>query len=206
MNRSNWFPEILNTCDQFKSDANRISRKRQKELESVANYIAGCKASDQIPQLIVICTHNSRRSHFGQIWLQLAAEYYGIELRSFSGGTEATAFHPNAVSSIERKGFQVVQGGGDNPRYQLSYTNDRPAITCFSKKFDDQANPQDQFAALLVCDSAAESCPIVHGADERFVLPYRDPKEYDGTELEKIKYDERCFEIGREMFFLISIV
>ena len=54
--------------------------------------------------LIFICTHNSRRSHMGQLWAQVAAFYYGIEhVYCYSGGTEATAFNPRSVKAQNGK-------------------------------------------------------------------------------------------------------
>jgi hypothetical protein len=35
-------------------------------------------------------------------------------------------------------------------------------------------------------------------------LPYLDPKEFDDTEFESIKYLEKVKEIGREMLYTVS--
>ena len=56
----------------------------------------------------------------------------------------------------------------------------------------------------MVCNSADQGCPIVSGCDFRLSLPYEDPKAYDDTDLESIKYAERCRQIGREMLFVLS--
>ena len=69
----------------------------------------------------------------------------------------------------------------------------------FSKKYDDALNPQSGFAALLVCSDAEEACPIITGASVRIALPYLDPKLYDGTAIESLKYAERRDDIGRLM-------
>ncbi len=204
MNKANWIPKVLGICEEFHQSYGKINQDRRKHLEAISAYIRECENLEKEVQLVVICTHNSRRSHFGQVWLQVASEYYGHNMRVYSGGTEATAFHPNAVKAMRRFGFEVSSSEGQNPTYKLRHSNDSMPIPCFSKKFDHSENPHDQFAAILVCNDAAEACPFVPGANERFVLPYNDPKEYDGTDLEEQKYDERCSEIGREMFYVIS--
>jgi hypothetical protein len=37
-------------------------------------------------------------------------------------------------------------------------------------------------------------------------MPYDDPKDYDDTDQEQAKYDERCRQIAREMFFTFQYV
>jgi hypothetical protein len=56
----------------------------------------------------------------------------------------------------------------------------------------------------MVCAEANESCPIVPGADFRLGLPYQDPKAFDNTPQQNEKYDERCRQIAREMFYVFS--
>ena len=69
----------------------------------------------------------------------------------------------------------------------------------FSKKFDDPANPQQGFAALMVCGEADAACPFVKGAPVRVSMPYLDPKIYDGSAFEPAKYAERRDDMGRLM-------
>jgi arsenate reductase len=76
----------------------------------------------------------------------------------------------------------------------------------YSKRFADQGNPQNDFAALFACDQAADSCPVVQGAGLRLPLPYVDPKVSDNSPAEAATYDERSRQIAREMFYLMSIV
>ena len=53
-------------------------------LDQLVTYM---KDADS-PQLNFICTHNSRRSHLGQIWAAIAGAYYNVDVATFSGGTE----------------------------------------------------------------------------------------------------------------------
>ena len=74
----------------------------------------------------------------------------------------------------------------------------------FSKCYDDAPNPSEDFAAIMVCTSADEGCPLVAGCDFRLALPFDDPKAFDDTPLAAAKYEERCREIGREILYVFS--
>ena len=71
--------------------------------------------------------------------------------------------------------------------------------TEFSKHYDDPANPQKGFAALMVCGEADAGCPFVKGSALRVSMPYLDPKIYDGGAYETAKYAERRDDMGRLM-------
>jgi len=203
------FSEIISFCDELVTEFNLISEERKAQLTSLSNYISQKIANEEIPKLIVICTHNSRRSHLGQIWLSVGADYYGLpEIKTYSGGTEATAFNIRAVNAMQRIGFSILATDEktDNPIYSITWRKGMLPYTAFSKKFDGDPNPQNKFGAIMVCTEADKGCPIVSGCDFRLPLPFEDPKAYDGTSLEEAKYSERAKQIGREMLFVISQV
>ena len=201
------YTKLRNTIDQLIQHFDHIPQERKELLQEVAEYIGGELRQNDSVKLNFICTHNSRRSHLSQIWTQTAAAHYGIGgVQTFSGGTEATAFNPRAVAAVERAGFHVKNPGGDNPKYKVKYAEDSEPMTCFSTTFDDQANPEEDFAAIMTCSDADENCPFVPGTSFRKAVTYRDPKESDGTDQEKETYDERCLQIGREMFYMMSLV
>jgi arsenate reductase len=184
-----------------------VPQGRKRLLEEVAAFVSSKRAERDPPDLTFICTHNSRRSHFGQLWASVAATHFGIEgVRTYSGGTEVTAFHPLAVAAIEKAGFVVNGPAGDNPRYQVTFADDGPVMECFSKRYDDPFNPAEGFAAIMTCGEADEACPVVLGAAFRAAIPYEDPKVADGTPRETEVYDERCFQIATEMLYLFSRV
>ena len=141
-----------------------------------------------------------------QIWAQTAAEYFNIpNIHCYSGGTEATAFNPRAVNAVKKAGFIVNQmDETENPLYLVYYSIDKPPIKCFSKVYSDKFNPQKDFAAIMTCSDADANCPVVFGSEARFPIRYDDPKEFDNTELEELKYDERFKQIGREMIYVFS--
>ena len=190
-------------CSELEGEFARIPEARQQELAELGDYIFEKRQAGEAVQLTVICTHNSRRSHIGQLWLAAAAAYYGVDgVATYSGGTEATAFNPRAVAAMRRAGFSIAGDETEtNPRYTATLGEGLPEITLFSKKYDDSANPQRGFGAIMVCSDADAACPFVPGADMRLAIPYEDPKKSDGTTAEAATYDERCRQIGREMLF-----
>lgn len=201
------YKKLQTTLKELKQGFKEIPSARKEKLGEVANYIREELKKSGNVKLNFICTHNSRRSHLAQIWTQTAAEGYGIKnVETYSGGTEATAFNPRAVAAVERAGFSVDNPGGENPKYEIRFSEDAAPMICFSKTFDDPVNPSKDFAAIMTCSDADENCPLVPGTTFRSPITYRDPKESDGTDREKETYDERCVQIGTEMFYMMSLV
>lgn len=195
--------QLQTYCEALENEFGSIPEPRQKELAELGDYIFEKRQAGEEVKLTVICTHNSRRSHMGQLWLAAAAAFYGVGgVSTYSGGTEATAFNPRAVAAMRRAGFGISEGKGEpNPRYIASLGDSAGTLNMFSKKYDDPANPQQGFAAIMVCSDADAACPFVPGADMRLAIPYDDPKKSDGLPAETATYDERCRQIGREMCF-----
>ena len=198
-----------NYCQSFENEFDLIHKNRKTQLEELAQYIAQKQKDDQPTKLNVICTHNSRRSHIGQLWLSVAALFYHKnKIHTFSGGTEATAFNYRSVAALRRAGFEIktADSSVENPIYLSTFNFSQAPLKMFSKKYDHAENPQREFAAIMVCSDADESCPVILGAENRFVLTFNDPKHFDDTDLESKKYDERVRQIGREMFYVMSRV
>ena len=202
------FEKLNDYCKTFEKEFHLIPSERKEQLRILCQYIYQKYIDKKMAKVVVICTHNSRRSHMGQLWLATAASFYNIShLKSYSGGTEATAFNPRSVAALRRAGFEIVtHDESDNPIYYGAFGFSQTPQKMFSKKYDHEANPKENFAAIMVCDSANEACPIVHGADQRFAIMYDDPKAFDDTDLESEKYDERVRQIGREMFYVMNFI
>lgn len=202
------YPSLQLYCLELTRGFVSIAGERQRQLGAIAAYINDVRRHHQPVNLIYICTHNSRRSHFGQVWAQAAAHYYGIAgVRAFSGGTEATAFHPHAIAALKRAGFHIgVTESGVNPRYQVFYDDDLDPVCCFSKIYDDPSNPQRDFGAILTCSDAEQNCPFIPGAAVRISTPYADPKAADGTPGQEAAYDERCRQIALETLYVFSLI
>jgi len=204
---NNIFKHINEYCKELEKEFSNIPNQRKEDLNVLSQYIDRKFKEDKTPNLTVICTHNSRRSHFGQIWLAVGADYYELpKIETYSGGTEATAFNPRAVAAISRVGFDVVTLGkqDENPRYLIKWIETMIPYQAYSTKYDEEPSPSRDFGAIMVCTDADEKCPIITGADFRLSLPYEDPKAFDETPLEAEKYDERCRQIGSEMLFVLS--
>lgn len=201
-------PNLSTYINIIKEDFSKIPDDRKDELKKIALFIQKQVDAGQPVQLTYICTHNSRRSHFGQIWAAASAAYYGIpNVKTYSGGTEISAFNERAVAACERAGFDITKTSeGKNPVYNVSYAADTEPLTAFSKKYDDSSNPQSNFCAIMTCSQADKACPAVKGAVSRVAVPYDDPKEFDGTPQEAAKYDERCRQIATETLYVFSKV
>lgn len=188
--------DYLSSC---RNEFHRIPAERKEMLEALGEYI---RRRDEV-SVTFICTHNSRRSHLGQVWMKVAAEFTGLgdRVHTFSGGTEATACNPRTVAALERAGFHAHNPGEENPHWQLHYSENKSPVTCYSKRYDDVVNPSADFAAVMTCSEADEACPLIPGADLRLPLTYDDPKASDGTDQEAEVYDERCRQIATEMLY-----
>jgi hypothetical protein len=177
---------------------------RREALDALARFLRAKVAAGEVPDVIFICTHNSRRSHFGQAWAQALAGHFGLPLRAFSGGTEATACNPRTIRALEQAGFRAEQlDESPNPRYHIRFGEGGEGIEAWSKVYSDPANPRSGFGAVMTCDSANEACPVVLGAAARFPILYEDPKRFDGSPEEGTAYAERCLQIASELMYVM---
>lgn len=199
-----FYPALANTIANLPFAA--ISTERLQLLDEMAVYLQEKISNRKEIRLNFICTHNSRRSQFSQIWAQTAAAFYGIEAYCYSGGVEVTAFNPRAVAAIQRDGFKVVKKEGENPPYFIFYSEEEDPIVTFSKVVEDAVNATKEFAAVMTCDHADENCPFIPGAEKRFPLRFEDPKAFDDSPLEEKMYSERSHQIGAELFYLFEKV
>ncbi|MBK8921718.1 MAG: protein-tyrosine-phosphatase [Saprospirales bacterium] len=183
-----------------------ISPERKALLDALAAYIREKLRSGAPVRLIFICTHNSRRSHFGQVWAQIAAHHFGVgPVECYSGGTEATACNPRTAVALGRAGLRVQAiASGENPVYLLQYADGVNPIAAFSKVYDQAPNPAVGFAAVMTCVQAEENCPFIPGAENRFSITCDDPKAADGTPEEAAVYDARCRQLAGEMGYVFE--
>lgn len=199
--------EIKEYCDKLVGSFDEISAKRKVLLEKISNYIKS-KTEQKLPiQLVYICTHNSRRSHFGQIWGAVAANYYGIaNVSTFSGGTEATAFNKNAINALSTIGFKITKiDESENPLQIVSF-GEHLFTACFSKEYNHFSNPSNNFAAIMTCSDAEENCPFIPSVELRIGTTYNDPKAFDNTPQQNEMYLERCRQIALETMYVFSLV
>lgn len=205
--------DLLATLRALEPAMAAIPTDRKNLLDQLAGYIRHRLAEGHPARLQFICTHNSRRSHLAQIWAAVAARHHGLDrVETHSAGTEATAFNPRAITALRQAGLRIpdpatpdpADPDADNPRYHVEYDPAAPPLVCHSKTLDHPSAPSAPFAAIMTCSDADEHCPIVPGAEFRLSLPYRDPKESDGTPHESHIYDQRSRQIATEMLFAMA--
>ena len=198
------FPAIEKVITQF--DFVSISKERKIVLQPLIDYIQNKVTNQQEIRLNLICTHNSRRSHLAQVWAQTAAAYYRVKnVFCYSGGTEATALFPMVAQTLVQSGFKIkTVAAGNNPIYAIKYGENEHPIIGFSKTYDDDFNPQNEFAAIMTCSQADGGCPFIAGAEKRIPITFEDPKAFDTTPQQAEKYQERSLQIATEMCYVFS--
>ena len=181
---------------------------RTSSLMSVSKYIRKKSINKNKVNLVFICTHNSRRSQLAQVWAYVASRYYKLDyIVTFSGGTEVSKFNLNAISSLKRAGLEVKKFNNQKPFFYLVKSSKKDlGLKCFSKKYNSDWNPKNNFISIITCSNADKECPNIVGADKKVFIPYKDPKFSDGSDLKKAIYDQSCFIIAQEMFFIMKNV
>ena len=144
----------------------RHGNPRWPQISQAADYVVERIRNQKSADLMFVCTHNSRRSQFGQVWAEVFAKKYDLRsVRCYSGGTEVTECNERTVEALRRVGFEIQSEGKRNPVYRCKYSDQHPPIECFSSLFE-EAN-LTEFAAIMCCADVDEKCPIVHGAEVR---------------------------------------
>jgi arsenate reductase len=184
-----------------------IEESHRAPAEQLVAWIVRNYQPGQSLGVIIICTGNTRRSMLGATMGNIAAAYYGLDIRFASGGTAPDAFNSRAIATLKEIGVDIEPTGQEappgtagraNPIYRLQWGKGLETLE-YSKKYTDARNPKEGFAAMLVCSEADASCPKVTGASIRIPVPYLDPKAFDGAPFEAAKYAERRDDIGRFM-------
>jgi hypothetical protein len=191
--------------EKVREAAKRVPQHREVELKNLIAYVVKKKAKCG---LMYVCTHNSRRSQMAQVWSFIISRNFGFhEVRSFSAGTEVTAFDQRALDAIDRAGVVIEQvSDGENPQYRIHSSDDARTLLTYSKLIEDPINPHNNFATIMTCSTADNNCPVIAEADERISLRYADPKASDGTPEESDIYDERCLQIATELMYVFEEV
>lgn len=198
--------KIKGRCDILSKNFKEISAERKILLKKLANHIQDKLNSGKEINLVYVCTHNSRRSHLGQVWSKVAADFYGFNINTFSAGTEATAFNQNAINALISAGFEVKKlDETANPKYEVIF-GERESNLCFSKTIDDETLPRENFVAVMTCGDADENCPFIPGCDLRIRTTYFDPKSFDNSTLQNEKYTERSNQIVMECLYIFSLI
>lgn len=185
-----------------------IAADRLRLLHSIATEITTLLQANKRVNLQFVCTHNSRRSQFSQIWAHAFCNYFNLHaVHCFSAGTEATALFPKVAEVLEQQGMQVSKlTNQSNPFYLIRPFADSQPLFCFSKTLSHPVNPKSNVIALMTCSEADEACPMVPGAIARFPLRYTDPKHADHTPEMDASYLTCSNNIASELFELFAFV
>ncbi len=200
------FSEIQDIVNLLSPEA--ISDERKEILQLLIDFIRSHVDKKRTVRINFICTHNSRRSHFSQVWAQVAAAYFDIpDVHCYSGGTEETALFPKVAETLSNQGFNIIKiTDGHNPVYTIKYCANALPIIGFSKKYDSPFNPSSAFAAVMTCSQADGGCPFIAGAEKRIPITFEDPKVSDNTPDQTEVYAERSLQIATEMFYVFSMI
>jgi|TARA_R100000479_G_scaffold33554_1_gene13779 arsenate reductase len=198
------YPDLKQTIETL--DCATLSNERKELLKPLIEYISSKVKSNDPIRIVFICTHNSRRSHLAQIWMQALAYYHGVNLfYSYSAGTEKTAVYPSVIDTLKSSGFLTEQlSKDDNPVYAVKFDDNESAVIVFSKELASNFNPKSEFAAIMTCSQADEGCPFIAGAEKRIPITYEDPKAFDNTDEEEAKYKERSLQIATELQYVFQ--
>lgn len=199
------YPKIELIISKLLVSFDSIPLPRKQKLIELACHLKLTLCSSNKLNLLFVCTHNSRRSHMGQLWGQLAANYYKMDnVNSFSAGTEVTELNSNVIEMLQKVGFMVSTFQTvSNPAYLIEFGQNQ-SLTCFSKLIEHESNPKSDFFAIMMCTEAEANCPFVPGAIHRFGLPFDDPKVYDNTLKVSDAYLSTFEEIGIQILFLFN--
>lgn len=196
--------KIKNVIQTLNTDV--LSSERKMVLQPLIDFISQKKSENKTIRINFICTHNSRRSHLGQIWAQTMSTYYKVtNVTTYSGGTETTAMFPKVAEILMDQGFHVKKlSETNNPVHAILFDDNSHPIIAFSKKYSDNFNPVSGFAAIMTCSHADGNCPFIAGAEKRIPITYEDPKLFDNTDQQHEKYAERSLQIATEMKYVFS--
>lgn len=126
------------------------------------------KVSNNMKNVLILCTGNSCRSQMAQvIWQELGGGNWKAE----SAGSKPSGYvHPLALTAIEEIGLSV-EG--------LESKSVEPFVE------------QEIELAVTVCDNAKEACPVLPGVAETLHWPFDDPAEATGTDEQKMEVFRR---------------
>ena len=184
-----------------------LEKNRKDKLVKLAQIIKINHEQQNIVKITFICTHNSRRSQFSQVWAYISSLYFKLDfIKPFSGGIEIDTVNLNVINSFINTGLKIEKKQKGEEVYLLKSLKNDKGISLYSKLYNCSLNPSKHFIAIMTCSDADQMCPVIKGADKKISLPYSDPRVSDNTGLEKEVYNQTCSIIAKEMFYLMKQV
>lgn len=200
------YPKIVDIIKQVENLSKSVTHPNSS-IE-ISNCILAAQQANKPLNLNFVCTHNSRRSQFSQVWAYTLSHYFGMtELLTFSSGTESTSVYRSVIDSLSNHGFKTKKlVSSENPKYSIRISDELEPLILFSKTISEVRQSAKQFIAIMTCSAADESCPIVLGASNRFKMTFEDPKHSDGSIHEGNTYDSKSIEIAITLFHIFEQV
>ncbi len=130
-------------------------------------------------RLLVLCTHNSARSQMGEGWLRKLAQDAGIEAEIWSAGSEKTKVKPEAIQVMSEIGIDLSGH--------------------WSKTVEEVPDQESIDAAITVCGSASDTCPVSPSKTRKYHVSLPDPSGHD---LERWRQSRD--QVGRVMKVLVD--
>lgn len=209
VNGQGFYAKLKEYCSELPREFKKIPGERKIVLEQIGDYIYKTTSERETARLLYICTLNSRRSQFAQVWAQTAAYYYKLKnIKTYSGGYSEDAINYRILEALKKAGFSITaaEGYSQNPVYLLSIGQRYPDIFIFSKKYDFWQNPNEKYTTILCSKDLIDMNFKPAGTEEVFPLPYEDIQIYDNSTGNLLKNDEICHQVAREMFYVMDYV
>lgn len=196
--------QLKSVCEHIATQVVSISSERKLKLDQLCSVLQKEINKKHLVNLVFVCTHNSRRSHFAQVWWETLHHYLQLNFfETFSAGTEVTRIHKNTLDTLNYHGFLLNPlDASENPIIEVAIDQDKKML-CFSK-LTNHPSIKQPYVAIMTCADAEENCPYIPEAKQRFALTYNDPKKSDGTPDQERIYHERSLTIATEAFYALS--
>tara|TARA_B100000886_G_scaffold285967_1_gene210466 strand:- start:4029 stop:4604 length:576 start_codon:yes stop_codon:yes gene_type:complete len=162
----------------------------KKISKTLKNEIKSCNS------IVFVCTHNSRRSQFCQVWSQILSDIYKLNLSFQSAGVVKTEVYIGVIRSLQRAGVDIDETG--------TILINNKQVSLFSKSLD-EINFK-KFISIMTCSDAEKSCPTDPRSKKNISLFYPDPKRFDGTQDEIKEYDFTCKSIAAEINAIFKLL
>jgi arsenate reductase len=129
------------------------------------------------PQVLILCTGNSCRSHMAEGILRAAAGEV-VEVHS-AGSNPAGYVHPKAIAALAEIGLDI---SGHTSKHMNEFLD------------------RDIDTVITVCGNADQACPVFPGQVHRHHWPFDDPAHAEGTEEEVMEEFRRVRDEIRRVF------
>jgi hypothetical protein len=200
------YPILNEYVRDFPDEFRKIPEERRYRLNEMVYYLEDQRKQKAPTQITFISTNEATVSQMAQAWSKAAAYYFGFtDFQPYSGGLNPDLISENTIIALEKAGFIVYKSDvGGLSVYRIKYSYNLDPIIAFPKKISHTKNPGDNFMAVILDGNADLNINNIEGTYNRLFLEYEDPKGYEGSEIEKDKFNESCKNVAVEMFYVFS--